>query len=343
MLLQKLIAIITITAVSTVSFMIQVASAEDEKRKVNPETDKAYEHVIAPILASRCTGCHGAIKAKGKFRLHTKEEIQKSETVVGGKVGESSLIERIMLPDDDEDVMPPEGKDRLSAEQKKIINWWIAEGASFDKKISELNVPGDVGTIIAGLVYSKPKEVVITKAFNLPDLAQPADAGAVGAIGKAGVLIMQLAQDTKYLSANAINVAKSFNDAQVKLLIPVKTHLTWLDVSRSGITDQSASDVGQLSMLTKLHLENTSITDQMLQHVGKRSNLEYLNVYGTKVTDAGLEHLKGLKKLKKLYVWQTGVTEAGANKLKEAIPGLDVNMGWKEPKKEDRPEEPQKE
>ena len=342
MLLQKLIAIITITAVSTVSFMIQVASAEDEKRKVNPETDKAYEHVIAPILASRCTGCHGAIKAKGKFRLHTKEEIQKSETVVGGKVGESSLIERIMLPDDDEDVMPPEGKDRLSAEQKKIIHWWIAEGASFDKKISELNVPGDVGTIIAGLVYSKPKNVVITKAFNLPDIAQPADAGAVGAIDKAGVLIMQLAQDTKYLSANAINVAKSFNDAQVKLLIPVKTHLTWLDVSRSGITDQSASDVGQLSMLTKLHLENTSITDQMLQHVGKLSNLEYLNVYGTKVTDAGLEHLKGLKKLKKLYVWQTGVTEAGANKLKEAIPGLDVNLGWKQPEKKDKPEEPKK-
>ncbi len=343
MLLQKLIAIITITAVSTVSFMIQNASAEDEKRKVNPETDKAYEHVIAPILASRCTGCHGANKAKGKFRLHTKEEILKSETVVGGKVEESTLIERIMLPDDDEDVMPPEDKDRLSAEQKKIINWWIAEGASFDKKISELNVPDDVGTIIAGLVYSKSKEGVITKAFNLPDIAQPADAGAVEAIDKAGVLIMQLAQDTKYLSANAINVVKSFNDAQVKLLIPVKTHLTWLDVSRSGITDQSASDVGQLSMLTKLHLENTSITDQMLQHVGKLSNLKYLNVYGTKVTDAGLEHLKGLKKLKKLYVWQTGVTEAGANKLKEAIPGLDVNLGWKQPEKKDKPEEPKKE
>ena len=331
MLLQKLIAIITITALSAVSFMIQNASAEDEKRKVNPETDKAYEHVIAPILASRCTGCHGANKAKGKIRLHTQDEIKKSETVVGGKAEDSTLIERIMLPDDDEDVMPPEGKDRLSAEQKKIINWWIAEGASFDKKISELNVPADLGTIIAGLVYSKPKQVTITKAFNLPDLEQPADAGAVGAIDKAGVLIMQLAQDTKYLSVNAINVAKSFNDAQVKLLIPVKTHLTWLDVSRSGITDQSASDVGQLSMLTKLHLENTGITDQMLQHVGKLSNLEYLNVYGTKVTDAGLEHLKGLKKLKKLYVWQTGVTEAGANKLKEAIPGLTVNMGWKEP------------
>ena len=341
MLLQKLITVLTITAISAVSFIIQNASAEDEKRKVNPEADKAYEHVIAPILASRCTGCHGPNKAKGKMRLHTKDEIQKSKTIVGGKTEESTLIERIMLPDDDEDVMPPEDKDRLSAEQKKIINWWIAEGASFDKKISELNVPDDIGAIIAGLVYSKPG--AITKAFNLPELDQPADPGAVGAIDKAGVLIMQLAQDTKYLSANAINIAKSFNDAQVKLLVPVKSHLTWLDVSRSGITDQSASDVGQLSMLTKLHLENTSITDQMLQHVGKLSNLEYLNVYGTKVTDAGLEHLKGLKKLKKLYVWQTGITEAGANKLKEAIPGLDINMGWKEPKKEDKPEEPKKE
>ena len=61
------------------------------------------------------------------------------------------------------------------------------------------------------------------------------------------------------------------------------------------------------------------------------------------MTDAGLEHLKGLKKLKKLYVWQTGVTEVGANKLQEAVPGLVVNLGWKEPKKEDKPAEPKKE
>ena len=85
-------------------------------------------------------------------------------------------------------------------------------------------------------------------------------------------------------------------------------HLTWLDLSRSGITDQAATDLGQLNMLTKLHLENTAVTDQTLQQV-ELENLEYLNLYGTKVTDAGLENLKSLKKLKKLYVWQTGVTQ----------------------------------
>ena len=151
---------------------------------------------------------------------------------------------------------------------------------------------------------------------------------------------MQLAQDTKYLSVNAINVAKSFNDAQVKLLVPVKGHLTWLDVSRSGVTDAAAGDLSQLGMLTKLHLENTAVTDNTLQQIGKLSKLEYLNLYGTKVSDAGLEHLKSLKNLKKLYVWQTGVTEAGVNKLKESIPGLYVNMGWKVP--EEKPPEPKK-
>ena len=76
--------------------------------------------------------------------------------------------------------------------------------------------------------------------------------------------------------------------------------------------------------------------------IGKLENLEYLNLYGTKVTDEGLQNLENLKKLKKLYVWQTGVTQAGVDKLKSAVPGIYVNMGWQVPKQEDKPEEPKK-
>jgi len=340
MLPRNLISASLVLTAFVLSFFTNDKSIAEEKRKLNLENDKVYEHVIKPILSASCTTCHGSSKAKGKIRLHNPEEIKKSESIVEGNIDESTLIERIMLPDDDEDVMPPDGKKRLSPEQKKMLSWWIAEGANFEKTISEVNLPEDISTIIAGLEYSPPIE--IKKAFNLPEPAQPANGEAVTAIGKAGILVMQLAQDTKYLSANVINVAKSFNDAQVKLLVPVKNHLTWLDLSRSGITDQAANDLGQLNMLTKLHLENTAVTDQTLQYIGKLENLEYLNLYGTKVTDAGLENLKSLKKLKKLYVWQTGVTKAGADKLKEAVPGLYVNLGWQVPKQEDKPEEPKK-
>lgn len=305
--------------------------ASDAGRKLDFAKDTAYEHVINPIFAATCTGCHGAKKAKGKFRLHTPEEITKSETLVAGDPDDLTIVQAIFLPEDDEDVMPPEGKKQLTEEQKKLIKWWIAEGASFDKKISEHNMPEDIKPILTAYMFAPPQEVVIKKAFSLPEPATAADAAAVAAIAKAGLLIMPLAQDTKYLSANAINVAKSFNDAQVKLLSPVSEQLTWLDLSRSGVTDAAAADLGGLGKLTKLHIENTAVSDATLAQLGKLANLEYLNLYGTKVTDAGLEHLKNLKKLKKLYVWQTGVTEAGAKKLQASLPELDINMGWKAP------------
>lgn len=339
MLLQNLISRSLAFVLSSLLSLSSMTFAE-EKRKLDLEKDKIYEHVIKPILSSNCTTCHGSSKAKGKIRLHNPEEIKKSESVVAGDIDESMMIERIMLPIDDEEVMPPDGKKRLSEAQKKMLSWWIAEGANFDKKISEVNVPEDIGIMIAAIDYSPPRE--IKKAFNLPEPPQPANDADITAIGKAGILVMQLAQDTKYLSANVINVAKSFNDAQVKLLVPVKDHLTWLDLSRSGITDQAAADLGQLSKLTKLHLENTVISDKTLQEIGKLENLEYLNLYGTKVTDEGLQNLENLKKLKKLYVWQTGVTQAGVDKLKSAVPGIYVNLGWQVPKKEDKPEEPKK-
>ena len=58
-------------------FSTSVTLAE-EKRKLDPEKDKIYEHVIKPILSSNCTTCHGSSKAKGKIRLHNPEEIKKS-------------------------------------------------------------------------------------------------------------------------------------------------------------------------------------------------------------------------------------------------------------------------
>ena len=85
------------------------------------------------------------LKAEG----YTPEEITKSKTIVADEDGDISMVMRINLPDEDEDVMPPEDKERLSAEQKKLIGWWVAEGASFDKKISELKVPDDINAILA--------------------------------------------------------------------------------------------------------------------------------------------------------------------------------------------------
>jgi hypothetical protein len=58
-----------------------------------------------------------------------------------------------------------------------------------------------------------------------------------------------------------------------------------------------------------------------------------------------LDQLRGLKHLRSLYVWQTKVSDAGAKQFKEALPHVDVVLGWdaaalakKEEQKEEKPE-----
>jgi hypothetical protein len=329
------------TATLFISLALSTAAFAEGERKLDLVNDGAYEHVIAPILSKTCTGCHGADKNKGKIRLHTPEEITKAEVLVAGKPDESELISRILLPEDDEDVMPPEGKTQLTAEQKSLLNWWIAQGAAFDKKISELTVPDDIKLILAKTEVAPAGASPDANKADGPPQPVAAAAPAVKLIEETGVLIMPLAQNTTFLTANAINVAKEFNDGHVKGLVAVAPQLQWLDISKTQITDASAADLAKLQTLTRLHLENTAITDASLAGVGQLVNLEYLNLYGTKVTDAGIQALKGLKGLKKIFLWQTGVTDAGAADLISAIPGLDVNMGWKEPEKpaEEAPKE----
>ena len=311
------------------ALLLQGTSALAEERKLDPAKDKAYEHVIKPILAATCISCHGEKKDKGKIRLHTPEAIKDAEVVVAGNIEDSEMSYRIMLPADDDDVMPPEGKTQLTEDQKKLINWWIEKGADYEKPVAEIEASDEIKKILADW------KVGPDKAKDAPkiDLPPAAPQAAIDAISKSGVLIMQLAQNNTFLTANTINVAKTFNDEGLKPLTGVAPQLAWLDVSKTQITDAGLAEIGKLGNLTRLHLEKTGVTDAGMPHLAKLSKLEYLNLYGTKVTDAGVAELKGLKNLKKLFVWQTGVTDKGAADLKSAIPGIDINMGWKEPEK----------
>jgi len=92
-----------------------------------------YASQIAPILNQKCSECHNAKrgKTKGDFAIDRLEDMQKQ--VKAGKPEQSSLVFTITLPDDDDDVMPPKGKNRVTAPQVALIKQWITEGASFEK------------------------------------------------------------------------------------------------------------------------------------------------------------------------------------------------------------------
>jgi uncharacterized membrane protein len=160
-------------ALAGCAFLLQGGNASAEAtaaRKLDPAKDQAYEHVIKPILAATCIGCHGKKKDKGKIRLHTPEEILDADVIVAGKSADSELTARILLPEDDEDVMPPEGKKQLTEEQKKLLNWWIDQGADFKKTVGQLEAPDDIKVILTSLTVggADPAE---PKKLDLPPAA----------------------------------------------------------------------------------------------------------------------------------------------------------------------------
>lgn len=176
---------------------------------------------------------------------------------------------------------------------------------------------------------------------------------ALAKIRQFGGLALELAQNDPHLEVSYIQTDGKFNDEYLAVLKDLKG-LVHLDLRSQPVTDAQLAHLKPLTELTHLHLEKTKITDKGLENLKGLVNLEYLNLYGTAVSDAGLANLEGMKKLKHLYVWQTKVTESGAAKLKQAIPGVDVNLGFKlepepkivakaDPKKDDKKPAPKKE
>ena len=77
------------------------------------------------VLEANCFKCHGPDKQKGKLRLDTQEGLREVAPV--GEPEHSELLERVQLPRDDLDVMPPE--DELPAEALRALVAWIQAGA----------------------------------------------------------------------------------------------------------------------------------------------------------------------------------------------------------------------
>ena len=301
-----------------------------------------YKDVIAPILAAKCEACHGAEKSKGKLRLHTFADIRKGGgegevNVVPGKSAESLLIERILLPADDDEHMPPEDEPQVTKEELALLKWWIDNGASETETVAAAKKSAEIEGLLAVALTKVPVKAVEMvkkeekpKAKPMTEAQKKLVAEITTKLQALNATLMPLAQDTEQLRLSVINAAAQFGDKELALLAPIADQMVWVDLARSQVTDAGLDVIGKMPYLARLHLENTRVTDAGVKKLGGLAALEYLNLYGTKVTDAGVAGLSGSKALRKLFVWQTGVTRAGAQALEAKVPGLVVNVGLSE-------------
>ncbi|MFT5470107.1 MAG: mono/diheme cytochrome c family protein [Verrucomicrobiales bacterium] len=120
-----------ITAAAAGFALASVATAQDA-----PAVD--FNKDIAPIFEFKCVECHNANKVKGELRMDTHEWLLKGgdsgAAVVAGKPVESSIFDRVTLPHDDIDIMPPEG-DPLTEKEIAALKTWIAAGAQWPESV----------------------------------------------------------------------------------------------------------------------------------------------------------------------------------------------------------------
>jgi len=291
------------------------------------EVDSAilYRDVIEPILNSRCYECHSSKKQKGQLRLDQVQFIEKGgkhgEVIVFGIPDSSLLYSRLMLPLEDEHHMPPNEKRQLSSAEIALVKSWIEEGAPFDRAVKNFKEASKITGYLSSILSQSLRASIIPT-----DNVRAADAGAIATLTAKGVLVVPVGSESNYLSVSFVN-ARSTTDKDLEMLLPIKDQLLWLNVGRTGITDEGLRTIGQLAQLSKLNLEYTGVSDAGLERLLPLVKLASLNLVGTKSTDVGLARLAQLSALKQIFAYQTQVTSAGVSNILTKSPGVSIDTG----------------
>ena len=249
-----------------------------------------YTARVAPIFDRHCTVCHGAEKQKAKLRLDTFEHAMRGAEsgamIKPGDAKGSELYRRITLKADDDEVMPSDGKPLLAPEEIKIIELWLAAGASATKPLADFPTA------------PVPRPARAPHVPLAPDW-QPR-AAEIAAFEKAtGLKLLPRSQiATDGLVLRTASAPARCDDAVLAQLAPLAPLIVEAELARTKITDAGLRTLAKFPNLRALDLTRTAITSAGLAPLAGLKNLEALNLTDTPVDDAGLAKLKSAPALK---------------------------------------------
>jgi hypothetical protein len=244
--------------------------------------------------------------------------------IEAGKADESELIKRILLEKANEHHMPPKEKPQLTEKEIAILHWWIASGASFDKKTKDIAQTEKIKPILLSLQNTVTEKKAVAA---VPSAAvEKADAAAIKKLKDMGIVVMPVSVNSNYLMVSFVTMGNA-TDETIQSLLPLKKQLVWLELNDTKITDTAITVIARCSNLTRLELSNTGITDKGLSNLVALQQLQSLNLVGTKITTAGLMKLKDIKQLQSVYFYRTGIKNADWQKLAKAFPKARLDSG----------------
>ncbi len=282
----------------------------------------AYEGFVAPILRARCVECHGPDKQKARLALHTWEALVRGSdagpVIAAGRPDESVLVQRLKLPLDDEEHMPPSDHPQPAAAEIALLERWIAQGGTREARVTELNLPPDLlaalGQLSGRLAALRPAGAPEAR-WELDDAAVSAARAPVASVVAAlqrrfpGALLYESRTGTA-LHFTTAGLGAEFGDAELSLLEPLREHVVVLDLSRSGVTDASAGLLGRFRALRTLRAAFTRLGDPTVAALVGLPALEHLTLHASGVTSASVPNLRQLPRLRTLRLGETAAEGA---------------------------------
>jgi len=287
-----------------------------------PENPLVYNDVVGRILENKCVSCHNPNKTKGGLLMTSLDDLlaggEVGNTILPGNAEESELIRRVHLPIEDEEHMPPDGKQPLNEQEILILERWIALGASDTLRLAHLQASEPLKNLVEGLMQPDVKE----KWATLPKVAD----SSLQRLNTDYVTIKRIAGDTDALSVN-IYASPIYTAAQVTGLKFIGQNIVQLDVSGLPIGQDEMDFIGSCTNLEWLELDQTPITDAEIEALNQLSRLKTLKIHSTAISDSSIAIFNKMDALREIFLWNTQISANGLKDLKSANPRLKIEEG----------------
>ncbi len=293
-----------------------------EEKTVALEDAEVFRDLVQPIFESKCIACHKEGKIKGELRMDHLEGIRKGGKsglfVVAGNTDESLLIQRIHLPLENEEHMPPKNKFQLTEEELEILRLWVMSGASFEQKVREL--PRE-----EPLFQFASNKFSTEKTYSFA----PAEEQEVKDLNNFFRKVKPLFPGSPALEV-AYFGSSTFDPKSLADLLSAKEQVVKINLNRMPLTDVDLSLLADFKNLEELQLNFSGISGKQLSTLKQLPNLQRLAVSGNAFDEAGIGELKKLSQLKRLYLWQPGLEQQAKDELVKALPTTWIDFGFED-------------
>jgi hypothetical protein len=306
---------------------LSVLGSELTDTKSKPDGEMLlYYDVIVPVFEAKCISCHNPQKSKGGLLMNSYANLLKAgesgnPSMTPGSLEKSELFNRIHLPLDHKDHMPPAGKTPLTEDEVSIIKFWIEHGSSDTLSVSdtrkEKNIVPVIDHVLPELIrYHRNALIARTKAIELEaDLKKVADQ-----------LNVSIERDTLsdgdfYTIAMKFPPAPFTND-QFRHLSPYFEVFSKVSLIASGVDDAGLYYISKMVNVKELYLQKTDIDGSGLVYLQKMPNLEKLNLSFTKIDDQSAIDLLKVPNLHEVYLYRTNTTNQVIEALSKNKPSL---------------------